>query len=70
MSKNKPTLCNVPYYYGTCKSFLRIFSRTSREWLAGGNLMAETWRQENGSIGDLIKSEVVQGEEVLTGLTR
>ena len=35
MSKNNPTPLNVPYYYGTVKSFFEDFSRMSRQWLAG-----------------------------------
>jgi hypothetical protein len=51
MSKSNPTLFNVPYYYGTCKFFLKVFQgRQGNGWQ--GKLMAEKWRQKNGSIGD------------------
>ena len=47
MSKSNPTLLNVPYYYGTCKFFLKVFQgRQGNGWQ--GNLMAEKSRQENG----------------------
>ena len=47
MSKSNPTLVNVPYYYGTRKYFLKVFQgRQGNGWQ--GNVMAKTWRQENG----------------------
>ena len=54
MSKSNPTMLNVPYYYGTCKFFLKVFS--------GG--------PEGRTESRLPEMEDVEGEEVLTGLRR
>jgi hypothetical protein len=40
MSKSNPTMLNVPYYYGTCKFFLKVFQG----------------RQGNGWQGDVIRN--------------
>jgi hypothetical protein len=55
MSKSNPTLFNVPYYYGTCKLFLKVFS--------GGAARARRKPVPR-------KTEDVEREEVLTGLRR
>ena len=46
MSKSNPTALTVPYYYGTCKFFLKVFQgRQGNGWQGNpmANMEAGTW---------------------------
>ena len=77
MSKSNPTPLNVPYYYGTCKSFLRIFfggaGKGRKEPVAGNGSCSGkggfdridkiNWISLNEGLSGLRSAQGVDGEE-------
>ena len=77
MSKSNPTLLNVPYYYGICKPFLRIFfgraGTRRKEPVAGNGSSSEkggfdtidkiNWISLNKGVCGLRSAQAVDGEE-------